>query len=120
MTLLTSSLPTPARDIDGKAISAQVLDEVREEVLLLAAQKIFPALAVVLVGDDPASHVYVRNKGKQTVECGMASFEHRLPADVGQADRGAAAQPPVFLIGYSGASTCKYAIIVPIAVVTNG
>ncbi len=45
-----------------------------------------PGLAVVLVGDDPASAVYVRNKGKQTVEAGMNSFEHKLPADTAQAD----------------------------------
>jgi methylenetetrahydrofolate dehydrogenase (NADP+)/methenyltetrahydrofolate cyclohydrolase len=43
-------------------------------------------LAVVLVGEDPASHVYVRNKGKKTLECGMASFEHTLPAETGQAE----------------------------------
>ena len=45
-----------------------------------------PGLAVVLVGNDPASEVYVRSKHKQTQEAGMASFEHRLPADVAQAD----------------------------------
>ncbi len=44
-----------------------------------------PGLAVVLVGDDPASQVYVRSKGKATVEAGMLSFEHRLPVDTGQA-----------------------------------
>ena len=43
-------------------------------------------LAVVLVGEDPASQVYVRSKGKATIEAGMASFEHRLPADTGQAE----------------------------------
>ena len=45
-----------------------------------------PGLAVVLVGEDPASQVYVRNKGTQTVEVGMASFEHKLPADTCEAD----------------------------------
>ncbi|WP_448120193.1 bifunctional methylenetetrahydrofolate dehydrogenase/methenyltetrahydrofolate cyclohydrolase FolD [Pseudomonas veronii] len=85
MTLLTSTLPSLARDIDGKAISAQVLDEVREEVLLLAAQKIFPALAVVLVGDDPASEVYVRNKLLRAKEVGIRSLEYRLPDDASQA-----------------------------------
>ena len=85
MTLLTSPLPSLARDIDGKAISAQVLDEVREEVLLLAAQKIFPALAVVLVGDDPASEVYVRNKLLRAQEVGIRSLEYRLPDDASQA-----------------------------------
>ncbi|QJI41020.1 bifunctional methylenetetrahydrofolate dehydrogenase/methenyltetrahydrofolate cyclohydrolase FolD [Pseudomonas sp. ADAK2] len=85
VTHLISSTPTLARDIDGKAISAQVLDEVREEVLALAAQQIFPALAVVLVGDDPASHVYVRNKLLRAKEVGIRSLEHRLPDDASQA-----------------------------------
>ncbi len=47
---------------------------------------ITPGLAVVLVGEDPASQVYVRSKGKQTVEVGMASFEHKLEADTSEAD----------------------------------
>nr|WP_168233621.1 bifunctional methylenetetrahydrofolate dehydrogenase/methenyltetrahydrofolate cyclohydrolase FolD [Pseudomonas veronii] len=85
VTLLTSSLPTLARDIDGKAIAAQVLDEVREEVLLLASQQIYPALAVLLVGDDPASHVYVRNKLLRAKEAGIRSLEYRLPEDASQA-----------------------------------
>jgi len=85
VTLLTSTLSPLARDIDGKAISAQVLDEVRDEVLLLATQKIFPALAVVLVGDDPASEVYVRNKLLRAKEVGIRSLEYRLPDDASQA-----------------------------------
>ena len=85
MTLLTSTLSSLARDIDGKAISAQVLDEVRDEVLLLATQKIFPALAVVLVGNDPASEVYVRNKLLRAKEVGIRSLEYRLPDDASQA-----------------------------------
>ena len=85
VTLLTSSLPTLARDIDGKAIATQVLDEVREEVLLLASQQIYPALAVLLVGDDPASHVYVRNKLLRAKEAGIRSLEYRLPEDASQA-----------------------------------
>jgi len=85
VTLLTSTRPTLARDIDGKAISAQVLDEVREEVLQLATQHIYPALAVVLVGDDPASEVYVRNKLLRAKEVGIRSLEYRLPADTSQA-----------------------------------
>lgn len=84
VTLLTSSLPTLARDIDGKAISARVLDEVREEVLLLASQQIYPALAVLLVGDDPASHVYVRNKLLRAKDVGIRSLEYRLPEDASQ------------------------------------
>ncbi|UZE14138.1 bifunctional methylenetetrahydrofolate dehydrogenase/methenyltetrahydrofolate cyclohydrolase FolD [Pseudomonas sp. B21-053] len=82
---MISSTPTLARDIDGKAISAQVLDEVREEVQALAAQQIFPALAVLLVGDDPASHVYVRNKLLRAKEVGIRSLEYRLPDDASQA-----------------------------------
>lgn len=85
MTLLTSSLPTLARDIDGKAISARVLDEVREEVQVLATQQIYPALAVLLVGNDPASHVYVRNKLLRAKEVGIRSLEYRLPDDATQA-----------------------------------
>lgn len=84
MTFLTSTLPVLARDIDGKAISAQVLDEVREEVLMLAAQQIYPALAVLLVGEDPASHVYVRNKLLRAKEVGIRSLEYRLPNDASQ------------------------------------
>ena len=85
MTPLTRSLPTLARDIDGKAISARVLDEVREEVLVLATQHIYPALAVLLVGEDPASHVYVRNKLLRAKEVGIRSLEYRLPEDASQA-----------------------------------
>ncbi len=82
MTLLISTTPAPARVIDGKAISAQVLDEVREEVLVLAGQQIYPALAVLLVGEDP---VYVRNKLLRAKEVGIRSLEYRLPDDASQA-----------------------------------
>jgi len=54
--------------------------------VLKAAHGVQPGLAVVLVGEDPASQVYVRNKAKQTVLAGMQSFEHKLPADISQAD----------------------------------
>ncbi|PYF01880.1 methenyltetrahydrofolate cyclohydrolase /5,10-methylenetetrahydrofolate dehydrogenase (NADP+) [Rhodopseudomonas faecalis] len=74
-----------ARIIDGKVISADVRARVADEVKRLKAEHgITPGLAVVLVGNDPASEVYVRSKHKQTNEAGMASFEHRLPADVAQ------------------------------------
>jgi methylenetetrahydrofolate dehydrogenase (NADP+) / methenyltetrahydrofolate cyclohydrolase len=69
--------------IDGKAFAAKLRGEIAEAVEALPRQ---PGLAVVLVGDDPASAVYVKSKGKQTVEVGMRSFEHRLPADTAQAD----------------------------------
>ena len=85
MTLLISTTPALARIIDGKAISAQVLDEVREEVLVLAEQQIYPALAVLLVGEDPASEVYVRNKLLRAKEVGIRSLEYRLPETASQA-----------------------------------
>ena len=66
--------------IDGKAIAAEVRAEVAADVKKLqASHGITPGLAVVLVGEDPASKVYVRNKAQQTVECGMQSFEYKLP-----------------------------------------
>ena len=69
-----------AKVIDGKAFAASVRGKVAEHVAQLKAQGITPGLAVVLVGADPASEVYVRSKGKQTVEAGMHSVEKRLPA----------------------------------------
>ena len=72
--------------IDGKAFAARVRAQVAEHVAALKGQGITPGLAVVLVGEDPASEVYVRNKGKQTVEVGMTSFEHKLPADTSEAE----------------------------------
>lgn len=71
-----------ANIIDGKAFAADLRSKIADAVTTLKAQhNITPGLAVVLVGDDPASHVYVRNKGKMTVEAGMNSYDHRLPAD---------------------------------------
>ncbi|MGE0597222.1 MAG: bifunctional 5,10-methylenetetrahydrofolate dehydrogenase/5,10-methenyltetrahydrofolate cyclohydrolase [Hyphomonadaceae bacterium] len=72
-----------ARKIDGKAIAAGVRADVAAAVRALPGQ---PALAVVLVGDDPASHVYVASKGKATIEAGMRSVEIRLPADTTETD----------------------------------
>ncbi|WP_339644685.1 bifunctional methylenetetrahydrofolate dehydrogenase/methenyltetrahydrofolate cyclohydrolase FolD [Jannaschia helgolandensis] len=72
--------------IDGKAFAARIREQVATEVARVKAAGVTPGLAVVLVGEDPASAVYVRNKGKQTVEVGMESFEHRLPADTSEAD----------------------------------
>ena len=69
-----------ARIIDGKAIAAELRAKVAGEVQRLRAEHgLQPGLAVVLVGENPASAVYVRTKGKQTVEAGMQSFDHRLP-----------------------------------------
>ncbi|HEY0285410.1 MAG TPA: bifunctional methylenetetrahydrofolate dehydrogenase/methenyltetrahydrofolate cyclohydrolase FolD [Pseudomonas sp.] len=81
-----SSSTQLARDIDGKAIAAQVLEEVREHVAALSLEHIVPALAVVLVGDDPASQVYVRNKLLRAKEAGIRSLEYRLPATTQQTD----------------------------------
>ncbi|MFT0621741.1 bifunctional methylenetetrahydrofolate dehydrogenase/methenyltetrahydrofolate cyclohydrolase FolD [Ectopseudomonas guguanensis] len=69
-----------AQLIDGKAAAARVLAEVAAEVAVLKARGIEPALAVVLVGDDPASHVYVRNKVLRANEVGIRSLEYRLGA----------------------------------------
>mgnify|MGYP000963455304 CR=1 FL=1 len=73
--------------IDGKAFAAGLRARIAAEVeAMKAAHGITPGLAVVLVGDDPASGVYVRAKGKATAEVGMEGFAHRLPADTAEAD----------------------------------
>ncbi len=69
--------------IDGKAFAAGLLASITEEV---GALSFTPGLSVVLVGDDPASKVYVASKARQTVLAGMASFEHRLSAEISQAE----------------------------------
>ena len=75
-----------AQVIDGKAFAAKVRGKVAQHVAgLVRDHGITPGLAVALVGEDPASQVYVRNKHKATVEAGMASFEHRLSPDVSEA-----------------------------------
>jgi len=73
-----------ARIIDGRAFGAGILAEVAAETAALAASGVVPGLAVVLVGEDAASQVYVRNKARATKEAGMASFEYRLPADTAE------------------------------------
>ncbi|MGN7998259.1 bifunctional methylenetetrahydrofolate dehydrogenase/methenyltetrahydrofolate cyclohydrolase FolD [Sphingomonas sp. 22176] len=74
-----------AEIIDGKAFAAGLRARIATLVPAFeAAAGRVPGLAVVLVGEDPASAVYVRSKGKQTREAGMASFEHKLPADTTQ------------------------------------
>jgi methylenetetrahydrofolate dehydrogenase (NADP+)/methenyltetrahydrofolate cyclohydrolase len=76
-----------ARIIDGKAAAAALRARIGAEVeRFRAATGRAPGLAVVLVGDDPASAVYVRSKHKATVDAGMESFEYRLPADTGEAE----------------------------------
>jgi methylenetetrahydrofolate dehydrogenase (NADP+)/methenyltetrahydrofolate cyclohydrolase len=75
------------RIIDGKAIAADVRKSVAADVAELKAKHgLTPGLAVVLVGEDPASKVYVKNKAQQTVEVGMNSWEHKLPAETSEAD----------------------------------
>lgn len=72
--------------IDGKKISEDVRDEVATRVERLAARGIAPGLAVVQVGDDPASSIYVRNKRRTCKRLGIRSFAHDLPADTSEAD----------------------------------
>jgi methylenetetrahydrofolate dehydrogenase (NADP+)/methenyltetrahydrofolate cyclohydrolase len=73
--------------IDGKAFAETIRARVADQVgSLQSGHGLTPGLAVVLVGEDPASEVYVRNKGRQTQEAGMASFEHRLPAETSEAE----------------------------------
>lgn len=77
----------PTRIIDGKLIAAALREDVAQQAARLVRDHgVTPGLAVVLVGNDPASEVYVRSKGKQTRAAGMASFEHVLPADVSEAE----------------------------------
>ncbi len=74
-----------ARIIDGKAFATRLREKVKNQVARLKADhNVTPGLAVVLVGENPASQVYTRNKSKQTVEAGMESFKYDMPADTSQ------------------------------------
>ena len=76
-----------ARIIDGKAYAERLRAEVAQGVAALAASRgVIPGLAVVIVGEDAASQIYVRNKGEQTVAAGMRSFTHRLGVEASQAE----------------------------------
>ncbi|MCA1941135.1 MAG: bifunctional methylenetetrahydrofolate dehydrogenase/methenyltetrahydrofolate cyclohydrolase FolD [Caenispirillum bisanense] len=78
---------TQATLIDGKAFALTVRERVAKAVQVLKDRDgIHPGLAVVLVGEDPASQIYVRNKHKATVEAGLHSFEHRLPAEATESE----------------------------------
>jgi methylenetetrahydrofolate dehydrogenase (NADP+) / methenyltetrahydrofolate cyclohydrolase len=78
---------TDGKIIDGKAFAAGLRRRIAEQVRTLQAKHGFtPGLAVVLVGENPASRVYVKNKGEQTKESGMNSFEYKLPDTAGQAE----------------------------------
>ena len=74
-----------AQIINGVAIATELRARVARDVSMLKSRYgVTPGLAVVIVGDDPASQVYVRNKGKQTIAAGMKSFDHRLPATISE------------------------------------
>ena len=76
----------PARILDGKSIAAEIRREIADEVTAWTGQGgVVPTLAAILVGDDPASQVYVRNKERACQKAGIGSLLHRLPADTGQA-----------------------------------
>jgi methylenetetrahydrofolate dehydrogenase (NADP+)/methenyltetrahydrofolate cyclohydrolase len=96
----------PERIIDGKAFAARVCARVRDAVAAItAAHGVVPGLAVVLVGENPASQVYVRNKARQTREAGMQSFEHRLPDSASQAEL-------LALVNTLNADPCVHGILV--------
>ncbi len=73
-----------ANIIDGKAIAAKMREEIKSETAKLTARGVTPGLAVVLVGEDPASRVYVSMKEKACADCGIFSDEHKLPADTSE------------------------------------
>jgi methylenetetrahydrofolate dehydrogenase (NADP+)/methenyltetrahydrofolate cyclohydrolase len=75
-----------AKVIDGKAVAQRVRERVRSDVEELVAAGIRPGLATILVGDDPASHIYVRRKREACAEAGIESFHHELPGDASQAE----------------------------------
>jgi methylenetetrahydrofolate dehydrogenase (NADP+)/methenyltetrahydrofolate cyclohydrolase len=73
-----------AKIIDGKALAARLRGAMADEVRQLVARSVRPGLAVVLVGEDPASQIYVRNKTKALAEAGFACFDHHLPTDTAE------------------------------------
>ena len=75
-----------AKILDGKALSARIKDELKEEVVSLREKGINPCLAVIIVGDDPASRVYVNNKKAACEYIGIKSLEYALDADTTQAE----------------------------------
>lgn len=83
---MTSTAPVTATILDGKALAARVRGELADEARRLAGKGITPGLAVVLVGDDPASHVYVRNKTRACHEAGYRTFDHHLPASTPESE----------------------------------
>src|SRR4051812_30530071 len=79
-------MTTQAKILDGRALAARIRGGIAEEARTLIARGVRPGLAVVLVGDDPASQVYVRGKTKACEEAGFRAFDHRLPATTSEAD----------------------------------
>jgi len=75
-----------AEIIDGKIVAAEVVEGVKKSAAALAAQGVKPGLAVVIVGEDPASQVYVANKSRTAKECGFLSVQHTLAAETSEAD----------------------------------
>jgi methylenetetrahydrofolate dehydrogenase (NADP+)/methenyltetrahydrofolate cyclohydrolase len=75
-----------AKILDGKALAARIRGGLAEDTARLRAAGIVPGLAVVLVGDDPASHIYVRSKTAACAEAGIRTFDHRLPANTPEAE----------------------------------
>ena len=71
--------------IDGAAVAAKVMEETKARIAALAQRGVRPGLAVVLIGDDPASRAYVRSKDRKAAELGLHSVKHELPADTSQA-----------------------------------
>jgi methylenetetrahydrofolate dehydrogenase (NADP+)/methenyltetrahydrofolate cyclohydrolase len=76
----------PARIIDGRALAARVRQEVADGAAELAARGVVPGLAVILVGDDPGSQIYVRSKERAAEKVGVRTFDHRLPATIAQSE----------------------------------
>ncbi|WP_151709173.1 bifunctional methylenetetrahydrofolate dehydrogenase/methenyltetrahydrofolate cyclohydrolase FolD [Acinetobacter brisouii] len=86
MSLLSQFTASESTVIDGKATAAQVLEEVKHDVVALQQQGISPCLAVVLVGEDPASQVYVHNKVEKALMVGIRSLEFRFPTELSQTE----------------------------------
>ena len=85
MTIASKSVtPGDAYVLDGAAVAEEILARVAAEAKALAARGVTPGLAVALVGDDPASRVYVAAKGKAAQQCGFHSLQYDLPATTGQ------------------------------------
>jgi methylenetetrahydrofolate dehydrogenase (NADP+)/methenyltetrahydrofolate cyclohydrolase len=74
----------PAKILDGKALAGRIRAGLADEARRLTAKGVQPGLAVVLVGEDPASQVYVRSKTKACAEAGYRTFDHKLPADTSE------------------------------------